>query len=190
MLKGETKFGKTVLLRPLKLEESELYRKWFNDPEVKQWMVGPPRGPISEEEEREIVKELIASRNDRAFVIEVEGKLIGTCGLNQIDWKLWTARVGVTIGEKEYWNKGIGTTVARLLINYGFNQLGLKRILGSALEFNKRTRGAARKVGYREGGRNPKALRRKVIFEDGHIEDRYWDVIHSTLRREEWAKNR
>jgi len=47
--------------------------------------------------------------------------LIGKCGIHKIDWKNRSAEIDLTIGEKEYQNKGYGTEAIELLFTYAFN---------------------------------------------------------------------
>jgi RimJ/RimL family protein N-acetyltransferase len=191
MLKGKTKYGKTALLRPMKISESEVYRRWFNDPEVTQSLVTHvtqvPPALITKEEEKKTVRQFITSPTDKTFVIEAEGKPIGACGLHKIDRIHRTARVAITIGEKDYWNQGYGTAVTRMLINYGFDELGLECISSSALEFNKPSIKMLRKLGFREESRSHKAVTRKRVTDE---KEQHWDVLHFVLLRDEWAKNR
>lgn len=189
MLKGKTKYGKTALLRPMKISESEVYRPWFNDPEVthQSLVTQVPSPPITEEEEKKTVRQLITSPTDKTFVIETAGKPIGTCGLHKIDRIHRTARVAITIGEKDYWNQGYGTAVTRMLINYGFDELGLERISSSALEFNKPSIKMLQRLGFREESRSQKAVTRKRVTDE---KEQHWDVLHFVLLRDEWAKNR
>lgn len=180
ILKGKIRGGRTVILRPLKLEESEIYRRWFNDPEVTKYHVNPS-SPATKKEEIEITKRLSASPNN--FAIEAEGKPIGACGVGRKGF-------GITVGEKEYWGKGYGTAVARLLIDYGFEKLGLEQISADAMEFNLRSIRMIKRAGCQEVNRDEKARWREVIFEDGRREAKFWDILHFTITKAEWAKNR
>ena len=58
---------------------------------------------------------------------------IGNVALQNINWVDRTAEFAGIIGEKDYWNKGIGTEAARLLFKHGFSKLNLNKIwLGTA----------------------------------------------------------
>jgi ribosomal-protein-alanine N-acetyltransferase len=176
MLKGER-----VLLRPVKRSDISYFLKWFNDPEVLQY-VGLYL-PMTEMYEEKFIEELGTTRvrSDVILVIEViEGhstKPIGSCGLHQINPKDHDSVFGIVIGEKDYWSKGYGTEAARLLINYGFQQLNLHRISSAAVAFNERSIKLHRKLGFREEGR-----RREAVFKNG----RYHDHVMFGLLREEW----
>jgi RimJ/RimL family protein N-acetyltransferase len=74
-----------------------------------------------------------------------------------------------------------------MLINYGFDELGLERISSSALEFNKPSIKMLQRLGFREESRSQKAVTRKRVTDE---KEQHWDVLHFVLLRDEWAKNR
>ena len=173
--------GKSVLLRPVKRSDISYFLKWFNDPEVIQYL--GMYLPMTEMAEEKFIEELGTTRakSDALFVIEViEGastKPIGNCGLHGINSKDNHATFGIVIGEKDYWSKSYGTEAARLLINYGFQQLNLHRISSTAVAFNERSIRFHKKVGFREEGRV-----RETIFKNGQ----YHDLVQFGILREEW----
>lgn len=173
--------GKNVLLRPIKRSDMSYFLKWFNDPEVIQY-VGLYL-PMTEMSEEKFIEELgtTRARSDVILVIEViEGsstKPIGNCGLHGIDPKDRNALFGIVIGEKDYWSRGYGAEAARLMINYGFQQLNLHRISSGAFAFNERSLKLHKKVGFREEGRM-----RQATFKNGQ----YHDHVMFGILREEW----
>lgn len=173
--------GKSVLLRPFRRSDISYFLKWFNDPEIVQYL--EMYLPMTEMSEEKFIEELgtTRARSDVLLVIEViEGdstKPIGNCGLHQINPKDHNAIFGVIIGEKNYWSKGFGVEAARLLINYGFQQLNLHRISSSAIAFNERSIRLHKKLGFREEGRL-----RQAMFKKGQYHDR----VEFGILREEW----
>ena len=173
--------GKSVLLRPVKRSDISYFLKWFNDPEVIQYIT--LYLPMTEMGEEKYIEELGTTRakSDAPFVIEViEGastKPIGNCGLHEINSKDHNATFGIVIGEKDYWSKGYGVEATRLVINYGFQQLNLHRISSTAIAFNERSIRLHKKVGFREEGRL-----RQAIFKNGQ----YHDLVQFGILREEW----
>ncbi len=173
--------GKSVLLRPVRRSDTSCFLKWFNDPEVVQYI--DHYLPMTEMGEEKFIEELGTTRakSDVIFVIEVvEGasaKPIGNCGLHRISAKDHNAVFGIVIGEKDYWSKGYGLEAARLLINYGFQQLNLHRISSSALAYNERSIKLHKRIGFREEGRF-----REGIFKNGQ----YHDVLQFGILRDEW----
>ncbi len=173
--------GKNVLLRPVRRSDLANFLKWFNDPEVIQYL--SMYLPMTEMAEEKYIEDLGTTRANAvaAFVIEAivgsETKPIGNVGLHNINNKDRNASFGIAIGEKEYWSKGLGTEAARLIVAYGFDQLNLHRIGSSALGFNERSIRMHLAVGFAEEGRQ-----RDGIFKNGN----YTDLVLFGLLRSEW----
>ncbi len=174
--------SKNVVLRVVEKKDIPLLLLWFNDPEVIQYLQFYL--PLMELQEEKWLEQKSFSENDVVFLIEAimeDGSLkpIGTCGLHEIEWKNRKATAGIAIGEKDFWSKGYGTEAARLIIEYAFNQLNLHRLGTSVYDFNERSIGMQKKVGFQVEGR-----RRQAIFKNG----RYVDEIVLGILREEWKK--
>jgi len=179
MLKGER-----ITLGPVKKEYIESYLKWFNDPEITQYLsMFRPFTRMMEEDWIENLK----NRDDTivfAVLIHEDNnveKLIGNCGLHAIDWKNRVAEVGITLGEKEYQSKGYGTEAMELLLDYGFKTVNLNRIQLRVYEFNSMAINSYNKIGFVEEGRM-----RQAIFINGE----YHDIIFMSILQEEWLKAR
>ncbi|MBY8984181.1 MAG: GNAT family N-acetyltransferase [Candidatus Lokiarchaeota archaeon] len=179
MLKGER-----ITLGSVKREYIDAYLKWFNDPEIIQYLsMFRPMTRMMEEDWIENLK----NRDDTiAFAIlitdeNVGEKLIGNCGLHRIDWKNRVAEVGITIGEKEYQGKGYGTEAMEILIDYAFKSVNLNRVQLRVYEFNSRAISSYNKIGFVEEGRM-----RQGIF----IKGKYHDIIFMSILKEEWSKEK
>ncbi|MFW9901355.1 MAG: GNAT family N-acetyltransferase, partial [Candidatus Thorarchaeota archaeon] len=97
---------------PIKREYIESFLKWFNDPEITQYLVVyRPMTRMAEEEWMEKLKDREDTIHFSITTPNEDGSemLIGNCGLHKIDWKNRSAEIGITLGEKEYQNKGYGT---------------------------------------------------------------------------------
>ena len=171
--------GQKVLLRSVRRSDIQYFLKWFNDPEVIQYT--SLYLPMTEMSEEKYIEELESDRTKANFVIEaIDGdssKPIGNTGLNSISPKDHHATFGIAIGEKDCWSKGYGTEAARLLINYGFEQLNLHRINSSAFAFNERSLRLHLKVGFKEEGRQ-----REGIYKNG----KFQDLVGFGILRAEW----
>jgi RimJ/RimL family protein N-acetyltransferase len=184
MLKGEK-----VILRPVKRSDISFFLKWFNDPEVTQYLVMYlPMTEMAEEkwiEEQGMISTPRSGNNVNNIIFVIEAREdgtnnpIGSCGLHAINQKDQLAEFGIAIGDKDYWSKGYGTEAAWLLINYGFLQLNLHRISSNVLYFNERSIKLHKKVGFQEEGRL-----RKAVFKNG----RFCDQVMFGILREEWEE--
>jgi RimJ/RimL family protein N-acetyltransferase len=173
--------GNKVLLRPVRRSDLQYFLRWYNDQEVTQYL--SMYLPMTEMAEEKWIEDLgtIRARTDAPFVIEAveadDVKPIGSTGLTGINAKDHNASFGIAIGDKDYWSKGYGTEAARLLVNYGFDQLNLHRVNSSAVSFNERSIRMHLKVGFKEEGRQ-----REAIFKNG----RYHDHVIFGILRAEW----
>ena len=155
--------------------------RWFSDEEVTRWL-GPPNLPSRAQQEKFI--ELARRRGDGAkyFAIEtLDGKLVGDCGLRNIDWKSRKAEFFITIGEKQFWDKGFGTDALRIVIRLAFDKMNLNRVWLTVLVDNPRAVRCYEKCGFvREG------LLRQESFVDG----KYRDVLMMAILREDYERTR
>jgi RimJ/RimL family protein N-acetyltransferase len=173
--------GKKVLLRPIKRTDISLFLKWFNDPEVTQYLA--LYLPMTEMAEEKWIEENTTNRPDSDIVFVIEAinsgisEAIGSAGLNRLNLKDREGTLGIAIGEKDYWGQGYGTEAVRLILNYGFEQMNLHRIVSSVYAFNRRSLNMHRNVGFVEEGK-----RRNARFKNGQ----YWDKIEFGILDTEW----
>ncbi len=118
-------------------------------------------------------------RTDRFdAVIEADGVPIGVVGLLSIDRKNGKAEHYITIGEAAYRGRGISRDASRLVIEYGFEELGLNRIY-----FYTETGNAVVHHVYESLGFQREGCLRGDLFSNGQYIDRY---VYG-LMREDWS---
>jgi RimJ/RimL family protein N-acetyltransferase len=150
---------------------------------------GEPKGFTADE----VAAELAAYASQtldtrRAFVIaasvwpdgrpvsEPEGRYVGVIRLSGIDWHDHRARLAIGIFDRRFWSRGYGSEAIRLLLRYGFEELGLHRVDLRVLHYNTRAIRAYERCGLvREG------VEREAARVDGRWHD---DVIMSILEHE------
>ena len=127
-----------ILMRPLTIDDAEGLNNVNRTPDVMKYI-----GPVEDSVERTrqyLLKGPLADYEKHGFgrhacIDKNTGQLIGFCGLKYVaDFD------DVDIGYRflpEYWGKGLATETSELLMDYGKQQLGLKRIVGTALPGNK-----------------------------------------------------
>jgi RimJ/RimL family protein N-acetyltransferase len=153
--------------------------RWDRDSEAQRLGDFMPTQLISEKK----IKEHIEKReeNENAFRFGLctleDDKFIGVVSLWLQAWSHNEAWLGIFIGEREYWGKGYGTDAMRLVVQYGFTELNLRRISLGLHAFNERALKSYFKVGFQVEGRE-----RGVFLRDGV---RYDDLTMGLLR-EEW----
>src|SRR5512136_2224663 len=109
--------GKKVRLRAIERSDIPAFVRWFNDPEVTQYLV--TYMPMSQVQEERWFEAQLEQHDGFILGIEtLDGKLIGNLGLVHIDWKNRRAGLGVVLGEKEYWGQGYGTDAITTLLGF------------------------------------------------------------------------
>ena len=105
--------GEKCYLSPVSLEDAERYTEWVNDLEIGQFVLFATQN-FDVEREREALRQLM--RNDVVFAIVEKdtNKVIGNCGLHGINEVHRRAVFGIFIGEKTYWNQGIGAEATEI----------------------------------------------------------------------------
>ncbi|MBI2887453.1 MAG: GNAT family N-acetyltransferase [Chloroflexi bacterium] len=153
--------GEKVALGPHRRELLPLYHKWINDFEVTRTLAVGMQPMTWEGEEAWYQRTSQPGDHDILFTIYQRESLrpIGNTGLHRIDHQHRTAEFGILIGEKDCWDKGYGTEVARLMLEYGFTALSLHSIMLRAYSFNQRGLRAYTRAGFKLIGRRREARR-------------------------------
>lgn len=174
--------GEHIYLSPRNINEVEKYTEWLNDFEITDY-IGASTKIINLDNEKVYLaknNEPINNEYNFAIVTKEDDKLIGSCGIIDIDFINRRGTLGIFIGDKEKQNKGYGTETIKLLLDYGFNYLNLYNINLGLMEFNERAMACYQKCGFKEYGR-----RRKCNFVNG----KYYDTIYMDILAEELKKD-
>lgn len=169
--------GNRLYLRPLDEDDLDRCLGWINDSEL-QTRIGRRR-PMSRTQEREWLAGQY-KREDHmnlAIVLKDGDRHIGNCGFNSIDLANRNAHFGILIGERDAWGQGFGGEAAKLILGYGFEQLGLRRIELFVFSFNERARKAYEKAGFVLEG-----TKRESYFRDGS----FHDTLVMSILEHEW----
>ncbi len=163
--------GERVRLRSIEREDIPTFVRWFNDPEVRQYLL--MYEPMSKAKEERWFEEMLGRKNDFLFAIEAQiGEQwvhIGNVGLHRIDWKNRTAVFGIALGEKAYWGQGFGTDATRTILRFAFEELNLHRVELEVFDFNPRAIRSYEKAGFRHEGTHRQALFRYGRYHDVHL---------------------
>lgn len=174
-------FGNRIRLRGDERNDLPKFVEWLNDSEVRHYLsMSLPISQASEENWFDNILKRPPEEQPLAIEIKVgkEWKLIGNCGIFEINWRVRSAEVGIFIGVKSYWNKGYGTQVMRLLLRYGFGTLNLNRIF---LRVDAENLGGIR--AYEKAGFIHEARLRQSDFREG----KYCDDLIMSVLRSEWT---
>lgn len=166
--------GEKVTLRPVTRDDYPRFLLFSNDVEVELAGGGDPPTPKTLEDVRKFFEE---GSGKTEFAIEVDGKLIGGCGLYHIDENSRHAELGIAIGDKDHWGRGYGREAVGLLLDYAFRLRNLRRVWLEVHAENERGIRAYRACGFVEEGRQREHM---------WLAGRYVDNVIMGVMREEW----
>lgn len=143
-----------IVLRPMTEKDWDILLKWNSDAEVLYYAAGGDVTGGSLEDVQDLYRSV--SQAAICFITEVDGKPIGDCWLQRMNMQHLIdqfpgkdlRRIDLIIGEKDYWNKGIGSQVIGTLTRFGFEDEHADAIFGLVEGHNPRSRQAFEKNGY------------------------------------------
>jgi RimJ/RimL family protein N-acetyltransferase len=174
--------GQRVLLRRPRPEDQAAVRRWYRDPELARLTRYQTR-PMAEAEIDLFFRSRLLSADALAYaILELPAeRLVGFATFSALDPDNGSVLFHITIGERDAWNRGLGTETTTLMLGHAFERLGLHRVGLTVFAFNERAVRAYEKAGFRVEGRLREAVQR-----DG----RYWDEIQMGVLRDEWLAAR
>jgi ribosomal-protein-alanine N-acetyltransferase len=122
----------------------------YRDEEIRRYF---PEGTLTYEETREELEWFLNGHPEHpelglwATIHKPDGRFIGRCGL--LPWTIdgqYEVEVAYLLA-KEYWGLGLGTEAARAILNYGFERLGLPRLVCLIYPENVASRKVAARIG-------------------------------------------
>ena len=162
-----------------KFERADIPKKveWINNPENNQFLHYDI--PICVEKTEMWFDSHIGEDSRYDAVIEADGVPVGTIGLLSIDWKNSKAEYYIAMGETVYKGKGVAKEASRLILEYGFEKLGLNRIYLFTEVENVAARNLFERVGFKKEG----VIRQDIVSHGKHV-----DRIAYGFLREDWSR--
>jgi RimJ/RimL family protein N-acetyltransferase len=130
------------------MDDVEKYTEWLNDMEIGQFVTLSDT-VLDIDKEGVLLRKLMDEEHIFAIVEKDTNKVIGNCGIHNVSQVHRNASLGIFIGEKTFWNQGIGTEATNLLLDFAFNILNLHNIYLSVMSYNKRAIRCYEKIGLR-----------------------------------------
>jgi RimJ/RimL family protein N-acetyltransferase len=141
--------NRLLLRRLVPSDLNELFAL-YSDPEIRRYF---PEGTLTLEQTRDELEWFLNGHPDHpelglwATIHKETGRFIGRCGL--LPWMIeqhFEVEVAYLL-EKSFWRQGLGTEAARGVLEYGFNQLQLPRLICLMLKENQASRKVAKNIG-------------------------------------------
>ena len=143
-----------TLLRNITLDDAhEYYNQIWSQPDVMRYL--PGGAPRVREQTETYINYFSNHWETHGFglwgvIIKETGKFIGHCGI-QIIQEAQEIEVAYAFG-KDYWGQGLGTETAHASLRFGFEELGLDRIIAIAVPENIASRRIMEKNGMKYEG--------------------------------------
>jgi RimJ/RimL family protein N-acetyltransferase len=175
--------GTLVRLSAISAEDmARAHARWNRDTEMHRLADSDPARLSSEKKLREYFEKELEKDPPAAYRFSIrtlaDDSLIGGTGLVP-DMVRGDAWFYIVIGDRNYWDKGYGTDATRLVLQYGFIELNLRRISLGLHAYNDRALKSYLKAGFTlEGRTRGDGLRDGVRF----------DGLWMGILREEWKE--
>lgn len=173
--------GKSIILRPLKIEDLPKTNEWRNDIELIRLTQGIRFPKTIEMDEAWFNHALsdVGNKNIYFGIDEIEsGEFIGIIQLNNIDYISGTAIWGFIIGEQKHRGKGYSVEAPRLMFDYAFKVLNIRKIFAYTVVLNKATLRMHEKIGnFKQEGKLEKHF---------YFDGQYYDILILSLFRDDY----
>jgi len=167
-----------IELKPLHENHAKYFFNWFQDEEVIQYSLSIFQKLQTESQVKEWLKETVNDTKTfkQGIFLKNTDCLIGYAGICDLSSTNKSGEYFIFIGDKSYWGKGVGTEVTTKVIEIGFNDLGLNRIMLTVSEPNVGGVKAYQRAGFKLEGRL-----RQACYRDGEFHDK---LVMSVLKKE------
>jgi RimJ/RimL family protein N-acetyltransferase len=165
--KAKRLVGERIELRRHARENYRLYGEWYGDREI--WrLTSWAASPLSPSAAERLFEDRELSATDDSFAIHLKDgeDPIGVVSLMNISEANASAELSVIVGHPDDRHQGYGAEAMSMLLDYGFEELGLNRVGLSVFAFNEDAISTYEKLGFREEGRLREALKRDGAFHD------------------------
>ncbi len=155
-----------IYLRPMTYEDTDLVVKWRNTDAVRKNFIY--QALFTRESHENWIKTKVETGEVVQMIICEAGtdKPVGSVYIRDIDRNHQKAEYGIFIGEEAARGKGYGTSAARLMIRYSFEELGLHRLFLRVYADNQQAIRSYEKAGFEK-----EAYLREDVCIDGVFRD-------------------
>jgi len=154
--------GKKVSLHAVERADLQQLRDWRNNPDFRKYF-REYRELNMQQQEQWFEKSVVDDNNTQMFVIRKNkgNELIGCCGLIYINWVHRNADLSLYVGWEDTYidEEGYAEESCKILLDYGFNELGLNKVWTEIYEFDDKKKALYDKFGFQR---------------DGLLRDNYW----------------
>jgi RimJ/RimL family protein N-acetyltransferase len=140
--------GERVTLRAMTHADAPHLVRWGNDADFAWMQWGRNAGRFGDEAKARDWIDVFAQRAGQVFAIEYEGRPIGQANYRDLQAKGRSAEVGIGIGEKALWSRGLGREALTLLVRHLVDDLNVHRVSLHVLAYNDRAINSYKVAGF------------------------------------------
>ena len=177
--------GEKVKLMLVDRADAERIAELINDKEVVRYLGKEVPYPYKLKDAKDWIRKF--GKNSEEFNMVIISKqsdeIVGVIGLSEMfdEGDSKKAYIGYWLGKK-YWGKGYAKEAARLLVDYGFREMGLLRLYTIVYEPNIISAKILENIGFQREG----MLRQHI--QSRFDKDQWWNAFTYGLLRKEWRK--
>ena len=151
-------------LRSFQLSDKSTLARLANNKNIWNNLTNKMPHPYQESDAVAFIEKTTFAEPPTILAMEWKGNFSGAIGLHpQSDVYTGIAEMGYWVGEP-YWGKGIASKAVGLMLKYGFETLGYRRIYAAVYDFNTKSMQVLLKNGFQKEG-----VFRKAIIKNGQI---------------------
>ena len=175
-MKNKKIIGNKYKLIPFCIDDvNDDYISWLNDPDVNKFLETRHNNQTLDDVFRYISGFYKEQEKYIWGIYPINGDLIGTITLNNVDRNNGVAELGIMIGDIDYWGKLASENAINLVLNFAFKEIGLNNITGGCYSTNIGMVFTFKRLGF---------CRNKIVKINNHHVDIYRWIMHS----DKWNK--
>jgi len=161
-----------VRLIPFQHKHVRMTFRWVRDPALQRSFF--IRGTINWKGHQAYFKKVLSSALWRVYAIIVDRRHVGNCGFKHIIPDEKMGELWIYIGDRLFRGKGIGQIATQLLLQEGFETLGLERIYLHVAKNNIAAQKLYKKFGFRKV---------RLLKQDSEWSNRDCKIIRMQLKK-------
>ncbi|MDN5341370.1 MAG: diamine N-acetyltransferase [Oceanotoga sp.] len=164
--------NKEIELIPISKEDTEYIINIRNTKKINENLFSNP--PIYDFEHIKWLNQM--NKNDIHLIIKNKDEKVGIINITKIDYLNEKCEYGIAL-EPQYSGKGIAYKASKLLLNYVFSNLKIRKVYLELFSDNIRAKSLYEKIGFKQEG-----FFKEEIFKNG----KFRDVIRMACYKSEW----
>lgn len=154
------------------------YLTWINDPQVNEFLESKYT-VWTMASLKDYVRSFENSKDKFLFTINDlhSNKYIGNGAISSVNYNTEVFYFGLFIGDQNYWGKNAAFETSMLLLQFGFEELNMRKVFGGAYANQLASRFVLKRVGMQQEAK---------LKEMSRYKDKFVDQVIYSLHKNEW----